>query len=78
MYDIHEKNKGFSDNLNKAPKLSYQVLHPENNKQIVPLALAIIRGTTIAAARSYFPTRSNLYGILNLINKFQFEAEVYS
>ena len=68
MYDINDKDQGLSANLNKAPKLSYQALHPRNNKQSVPLALAIIHETTTAAARSYFPTRSNLSGFLNLIN----------
>ena len=54
--------------MNKAPKLSYEALHPGNNKQSVPIALAIIHETNIAAARSYFPTRSDLFGFLNLIN----------
>ena len=54
LYNIYDKDKGLSANLNKAPKLSYQALHPGNNKQSVPLALAIIHETTIAAARSYF------------------------
>ena len=60
LYDIYGKDKGWSANLNKAPKLSYQVLHPGNNKRNVPLALAIIHETTIAPTGSYFPTRSDL------------------
>ena len=68
LYDIYDKDKGWSANLNKAPKLCYQVLHPGNNKQSVPLALAIIHETTIAAAESYFPTLSDLSEFLNLIN----------
>ena len=68
LYDIYDKDKGLSVNLNEAPKLSYQALYPENDKQSVPLALAIIHETTIAAARSYFLTRSDLSGFLNLIN----------
>ena len=68
LYDIYDKDKGLLANLNKAPKLSYQALHPGNNKQNVPLALAIIHETTIAAARGYFPTRSDLSGFLNVIN----------
>ena len=67
MYEIYDKDKGLSANLNNSPKLSYQALHP-GNKQSVLLALAIIRETTIAPARSYFPTRSDLSGFLNLIN----------
>ena len=54
LYNIYDKDKGLSTNLNKASTLSYQALHPGNNKQSVPLALAIIHETTIAAARSYF------------------------
>ena len=30
-----------NDTLNKVPKLLYQVLHPENNKENVSLALSI-------------------------------------
>ena len=59
LYEIYDRDKGLSANLNKAPKLSYQPLHPGDNKQSVPLALAIIHETTSAAARSYFPTQSN-------------------
>ena len=59
LYDIYEKDKGLSASLNKDPKFSYQALHPWNNKQSVPLALAIIHKTTIAATRSYFPTQSD-------------------
>ena len=67
--DLHNiYDKGLSANLNKAPKLSYQALHPGNNNQSVPLAVAIIHETTIAAVRSHFPSRSDLSGFLNLIN----------
>ena len=62
LYHIYDKDKGLPANLNKAPKLSYQALHPGNNKQSVPLTLAIIHETTIAAAGSYFHTRSDLSG----------------
>ena len=65
LYDICDKGKRLSAKLNKVPKLSYQALHPEKNKQSVPLALAIIHETTVAAARSYFPTRSDQSGFLN-------------
>ena len=68
LYDIYEKDKGLSANLNKAPKLFYQTLHPGDNNQSVPLALAIVHETTIPAARSYFLTRSDLSGFLNSIN----------
>ena len=31
LYDIYDKGKGLSANLNKALKLSYQVLYPGNS-----------------------------------------------
>ena len=62
------KDEELSAKLNKAPKLSYQALLPENNQQSVPVALPIIHKTTIAAARSYFPTQSDLSTFSNLIN----------
>jgi hypothetical protein len=68
LYNIYDKDKELSSNLRKAPKLSYQALHPGNSKQSVPLALAIRHETTIAAAKSYFPTRSDLSGFLSVIN----------
>ena len=68
LSNFYDKDKGLSASLNKIPKYSYQALHPETNKQSVLLALAIIRETTIAAARAYFPIRSDLSGFLNLIN----------
>ena len=55
-------------NLRKAPKLTYQALHPGNNKQNVPLALALFHDTTIAAAESYFPDRQDLARFLSLVN----------
>ena len=55
-------------NLRKAPKLSYQALHPGNNKQNVPLAIALFHETTIAAAKSYFPQREDLSSFLSTIN----------
>ena len=69
LHYIYDQDKGLSVNLNKAPKLSYQTLHPGNNKEPVPLALAIIYEITIATARSNFPTQSFLSGLfLNSIN----------
>ena len=65
LYNIYDKDKELSADLNKVPKLSYQALHPRNNKQIVLIALATIHETTIAAARSYFPTRSEAIFLLD-------------
>ena len=51
LYDIYDLDKELKDHSRKAPKLSYQALHPGNNKQNVPLAFSIIHETTIAASK---------------------------
>ena len=68
LHKVYDKDKELKGNLRKAPKLSYQALHPGNNKQSVPLALSIFHETTIAAIRSYYPNRPDFSGFLNLIN----------
>ena len=55
-------------NLRKAPKLSARALHPGNNKQSVPLVLAIFHETTSAAITSYFPQCNGACNFLKLIN----------
>ena len=47
------KGKELKGNLRKALKLCYQALHPGNNKQNVPLTLALFHDTTIAAAKIF-------------------------
>ena len=56
--------------LRKAPKLTYRALHPGNNKQNVPLALAVFDPTTTAALLSYFPDEEAAAGFLTLIFKW--------
>ena len=68
LYKIYDKDKELKTNLKKAPKFSYQALHTGNDKQNVPLALALFDNTTIAAVKSYYPTRSDVSGFLNLIH----------
>ena len=60
--DVHEEDAKLKVNLCKAPKLTYEVLHPGHNKQNVNLALAIFHDTTIAAIKSYFPSRQDVAG----------------
>ena len=67
VYDMDENLKG---NLRKAPELKYKALHPGNNKQSVPLALAIFAPTTIAAVKNYLPERTDIAGFLELISKW--------
>ena len=68
LYDIYGKDKELKENLRKAPELSYQALHPGNNKQNYPPARALFRDTTIAAAKSYYPNREDVSGFLNVIH----------
>ena len=65
---VYERDNHLNGNLKKAPKLTYKALHPENNKQNVDLALAIIHDTTIAAMKNYFPKKKDAAGFLTLIN----------
>ena len=64
---MYERDELFQGNLRKAPKLTYKATHPGNNKQDVPLALAVFDETTSAAIRSNFPDRKASF--LNPIHK---------
>ena len=65
---LFEYDVKLQSNLKKAPKLSYQVLHPVNKIQSVPLALAIFHETTTAAFESFFPEREDASKFLKMIN----------
>ena len=58
LHDTYEKGCTLQANLRKAPRLNLKVLHPGNNKESLPLALAIVHETTTAAIESYFPENS--------------------
>ena len=66
--DTYEKDCTLQANLRKATRLNLKVLHPGNNKQSVPLALAIIHETTTAAIESCFPEKNNSADFLILLN----------
>ena len=68
LHQIFEQDVKLQSNLKKAHKLSYEVLHPGNKKQSVPLALAIFHETTTAAFESYFPEREDASKFLKMIN----------
>ena len=68
FHDVYEKDEKLQSNWRKAPKISVKVIHPGNNKQSLPLALAIFHETTSAAITSYFPERSCASNVLKLIN----------
>ena len=55
LYSVFDEDEKLQANLRKANKLTYKVLHPGDNKQSEPLALAIFDPTTAAAIESYFP-----------------------
>ena len=54
--------------MKKALKLTYRATHPGDNKQSVPLAVAIFDETIYAAIRSYFPNREDAAAFLHLIS----------
>ena len=68
LYDIYDLDKQLEGHMRKAPKLSYQALHPGNNKQNVPLAIALVYETTVAAAKSYFSERPDLANFLYIFH----------
>ena len=55
---VYERDSNLQANLRKAPKLTYETLHPGNKKQNVQLALNIFHETTTAAISSYFPEKT--------------------
>ena len=52
LHKVYEKDEKLSGNLRKAHKLTFQTLHPGNNKQSVPLALNVFHETTSASIKS--------------------------
>ena len=68
LHQIHAKDLDLNAHLPKAPKVGYKVLHPGNNKQSVPLALAIFEETTITAIRSYLPEEQTTADFLQLFH----------
>ena len=68
LHKLYDHEQKLDANLRKADKLSYQGLHPGNNKQCVSLALAVFDDTTIAACKGLFPERKDMLMFLKLIN----------
>ena len=54
LHNVYDKDQSLKANLRKARKLTYKALHPGDNKQSVPLALAVFDPTTSGALSSYF------------------------
>ena len=55
LHNVHEKDAECQGNLRAASKLSKTVLHSRNNKQSVPVALAIFDPSTRAAILKCVP-----------------------
>ena len=53
--------------MRKGPKITYQLLHPGNNIQSVPLALDIFDLTTTTVIRQYFPEEITASSFLYMI-----------
>ena len=68
LHQVHTHDLTLNAHLKKTPKLSYYLLHPGNNKQSVPLALAVFEPTTTSAIRSYFPEEYTTIAFLELIH----------
>ena len=65
---LHDKDQQIASFQRKAPSLSYRALHPGDNKQNVPLALAIFHRSTVTGIADYFPDNNGAADFLNLIN----------
>ena len=66
FHRIHENDLVIECHMRKAPKITYQALHPGNIKQSVPLTLAIFDLTT-TAIRQYFPEEITASSFLYMI-----------
>ena len=52
LHRVYDRDQLLNANLRQAYQLNYRALHPGNNKQSVPLALAVFDETTSAAIRN--------------------------
>ena len=69
FYDVYGKDSKLQANLRKAPKFTYGAIDPDNNKQSMPLALAIFDKSTTAAMECYFPEKSDAACFLSAFQK---------
>ena len=70
LHSIHSLDNVQSAHLRLAPKIIYSVLHPGNNKQSVPLALAIFEPTTTTALLQYIPNDTVTPAFLKLFHSW--------
>ena len=69
FHEAHQRDENLQAYLRKAHKITSQVTHPGNNKQSVPLTLAIFQESTTATIKSYFPNPLDAVSILTLFYK---------
>ena len=62
LHTVHDMDEKLQGILRKAPELKYKALHPGNNKQSVPLALAIFAPTTLPLLKIIFLKEQILQG----------------
>ena len=67
LHTIYDKDEKLAKQLKESPPILRYI--QGNNKQNVPLALAIFDESTIAATKSYLPERHDIAGFLTLIQK---------
>ena len=67
LHTIHERDLILSAHLRAAYEINSSVLHPGNNKQYVPFALALFHESTISALRLYHPKGEVTAGFFNII-----------
>ena len=68
LHEVYDKDEKLPANIKKASKLSYKAMHPGDNKESVPLALAIFDRSTSAAIEIYYPNRLDASSFLKLVN----------
>ena len=66
FYDIYELDEKLHENLCKAAKLTYRTTQPGNNKQHLPLALAVFNEAATNTIKSYYPNTLEAAKHLNL------------
>ena len=67
LHKVHGKDQQCQVNLRTATKLTVIALHPGNWKQNVPVALAVIFPSTIAAIQHYYPENLVSYEFIYII-----------
>ena len=68
LHQVYEKEKKCETNICAEPRLRAEILHIDNFKQNVGKDLAILKPSTIAADKMYFPDCKHAAGSLHLVH----------